>query len=422
MAEDEVNAHIERGRMLAQGSHPDLAEKEYRQALALQPDSAYAHALLADVLRAQKRYDEALAEADESVHLAPEWGYVHYSQSFVLEQAVRPLLAEQSAREAIRLDPENADYRAQLASIMNWLGRYDEGLAEAEAGLKIDPENVESLHQKSIALRCLGRREEAHRTLRTALTLDPENARSQASQGWNCLGRSDYGPALNHFREALRLDPGLEYAREGLVEALKAQYLSYRLVIRYLTWAAGLGKRIRWLLFIGVLLVFLLGTHSAHETKPGANIALLILGMLYALFWLVTWLTRPTFNLALRLSRFGRHALTKEETTAANWFGGFIAATVEMLIVGGILGSTPLLLLGAWCGAMILPVGVGLNLDATQLRRRRLRALALVVLGGLGLSAWVLYHTCPMPEAALPLIPFIALYFMLTAAWGGRLG
>ena len=60
-----------------------------------------------------------------------------------------------------------------------------------------------------------------------ALGRNPENAHTNANQGWSLLHGGQPGKALEHFREALRLDPDLEFARAGMVEALKADPLGF---------------------------------------------------------------------------------------------------------------------------------------------------------------------------------------------------
>ena len=66
-----------------------------------------------------------------------------------------------------------------------------------------------------MALVRLGRRDEAGATLEAALARDPENAVTHANQGWARLHAGDFRGALEHFREALRLNPSLEWARAG---------------------------------------------------------------------------------------------------------------------------------------------------------------------------------------------------------------
>ncbi|MDP8921430.1 MAG: tetratricopeptide repeat protein [Chloroflexota bacterium] len=49
-----------------------------------------------------------------------------------------------------------------------------------------------------------------------ALMLAPEDGQTHANRGWLALRRGERALALAHLREALRLDPESEAARQGL--------------------------------------------------------------------------------------------------------------------------------------------------------------------------------------------------------------
>ena len=116
-----------------------------------------------------------------------------------------------------------------------------------------------------MALVQLGRKDEAQQTLGSALANDPENALTHANQGWALLHRGDHAKALEHFREALRIDPELDWARAGIVEALKARHLIYRVMLRFFLWmgrqsqgrAVGRHPRLRF------------RPQSAGQRRPG---------------------------------------------------------------------------------------------------------------------------------------------------------
>ena len=63
---------LARGLLLFQQSRYELAETELRQALAAEPDDAYAHAVLALCLIERKQPNEATDEARQAIHLAPD--------------------------------------------------------------------------------------------------------------------------------------------------------------------------------------------------------------------------------------------------------------------------------------------------------------------------------------------------------------
>lgn len=64
-----------------------------------------------------------------------------------------------------------------------------------------------------MALTQLGHKDEAASSLETALFRDPENAWTHANRGWQQLQHGDREQGMDHFREALRLDPTMDWAR-----------------------------------------------------------------------------------------------------------------------------------------------------------------------------------------------------------------
>lgn len=74
--------------------------------------------------------------------------------------------------------------------------------------------------------------------------------------------------APEHFREALRLEPDDEYARSGIVHALRARHFLYRLMLAYFLWMSRLSGTVQLALIFGA--VFRLATASvAGGTSPG---------------------------------------------------------------------------------------------------------------------------------------------------------
>jgi Tfp pilus assembly protein PilF len=87
----------------------DQAEKDFRKAIELDPDSAQAHAVLAGLLQTMNRGTEAIDEFQTAITLDPENPrlYVALSISYLHQQ--RYGMAQAVANEALRLDPEMAN-------------------------------------------------------------------------------------------------------------------------------------------------------------------------------------------------------------------------------------------------------------------------------------------------------------------------
>jgi tetratricopeptide (TPR) repeat protein len=242
-----MSAHLDRARLLLAQSRPADAERESMLALAAQPDDPEALAFLALSQIEQGRGEEALEAARDAVGLAPQEAFLHYVHAHVLRNMDRIDDAFRSAQEAIRLDPADADCFALLSSIELSRNRWPAALEAAEQALALNAEHVGAANLRAMALVRLGRKAEAMESVDYALDRAPEDAFSHANQGWNYLHQNRPHQAQEHFREALRLEPNLDYAREGRLEALKARNPIYRIMLAYFLWLGRQSMRFQWL-------------------------------------------------------------------------------------------------------------------------------------------------------------------------------
>ncbi|MDB6023683.1 MAG: hypothetical protein JWQ04_3540 [Pedosphaera sp.] len=351
-----MNPNLGRALLLYQQSRYELAEAELRQALAVEPEQGYAHSLLALCLAEREEFKEATLEAQQAIHLEPDSDFAHYALARIFHERHREDEALAAINEAIRLNPGDADYLAALSQIQLAERRWPAALEAAERGLEHDPEHVGCTNLRAIALVKLGRKAEAGATIDTALGKNPENSLTHANQGWTLLERGDPKKALEHFRESLRLDPENEWARQGIVEALKARNIIYAMMLRYFLWMAKLRNSAQWGIVVGGYIGNQLLGGLARQ-RPDWAPWILPIRILYVAFALMTWISSPLFNLMLRLNRFGRFALSREQTVASNWIG--ICLLVALLSLGGCLVygfNSPWILAALVSGLLLLPV------------------------------------------------------------------
>jgi tetratricopeptide (TPR) repeat protein len=351
-----MNANFQRALLLFDQSRHEQAEAELRQALAGDPDEPSAHALLALCLAKREKFQEATQEAQQAVHLAPDLPFAHYALAHVYHDRNRNVEALAAVNEALRLEPADADYLSLLAAIHVSERHWSEALAAAERGLQVDSEHVACTNLRAVALVRLGRKAEAGATIDAALARDPDNAVTHANQGWTLLHRGEPKKALEHFRESLRLDPENEWARAGIVEALKAQHIIYALMLRYFLWMSRFSSRAQW----GIILVAFVGNRilaTIAQTNPQLAPWVLPLRIIYVVFALLTWTADPLFNLILRLNRFGRLALSSEQIVATNWIGSCIFLGL-LALAGAIISdfAGPYVVAAAVFGFLVLPL------------------------------------------------------------------
>lgn len=295
------------------------AEEQLRLALSANPDDAEAHALLALALLDLQRFAEATNEAQRAVASEPDEPSHHYTLGLTLLRRNHTAEARDAAMRAIELDPYDADFWGLRSACAIEMQDWRDALTYADEGLAQDPEHVQCRNLRAAALRNLGRHDEAAATLAGALRQRPDSAYTHANTGWSLLhrgGRKNVDQALEHFREALRLDPSSEVARGGMVEALKARYLVYRLMLRWFLWMASLKPGVRWGIILGAFFGARIVRAIASQQPALGPVLWPIYGLYLGFVWM-TWLSYPLFNLALLFNRFGRHALTTEQRRGA---------------------------------------------------------------------------------------------------------
>lgn len=352
-----MSAHLNRAQLLYQQSRYDAAEQEVRQALLEQPQDAYAHALLGLCLMRQDKLPDAQAETEQAIVLTPDEPFPHYCRSKVLDHRRRYAEAEQSAREAVRLDPADPDYHAQLGVTLFQQKRWQAALDACHDGLQYDAEHSGCTNLRSMALTKLGLQTESITSADKSLAQDPDNEMAHANKGWALLHEGKPRPALDHFREALRLDPNFEYAQQGIVEALKARNPIYRWMLAYFLWMARLSDRAKW----GVILGGYFGVRilrGVARDRPDLEPWITPFLILYLLFVLLTWFSVPFFNLLLRLNKFGRHALSRDQRLSSNWFGLCLLLVAAGIVIALMTSNDSAFLIAVYGGVMAMPLSM----------------------------------------------------------------
>jgi Flp pilus assembly protein TadD len=382
-----VSVSRDRALLLYEQRRYAHAEGELRRALSEDPHDPTGHALLALCLVKQDKRDAAESEARAAIGLGPDVAFAHYAHASVLADRNRYDEAETAIGEAIRLDPSEPMYFALDAAIQYDQERWKPALAAAERGLALDPEHPGCINIRAMALGQLGRRREAESALEGALAKDPENPRTHATHGWALLRRGDHQGALAHFREALRLDPEQEWARQGIVEALKAKHAIYRVLLRYFTWMSTLSDRGRWAVILGGYFGYRIVANVAATTPALQPLLTPVIG-LYIVFALMTWIGPAVFDTLLRLNRFGRLALSSEQRLQSNLIGGALLVAVVCGVTWIVTGGSPALTTAVMSLLLTMPLAATFRCQPGW--PRRVMAIYTASLGALAIVVAVL--------------------------------
>jgi tetratricopeptide (TPR) repeat protein len=384
-----MNVFLERARLLMQQSRFELAEEQLRLSLAEQEDPGLAHALLSLCLLQRDRYDQAQQEAQTAIGEDPENAMGFYALATVYHERNRLDEARTAIMEAIRLESWHSMHFGRLASIEVDSHRWNEALKAAELGLQFDPDDVHCTNLRAVALVRLGRKDEAGATIDAALAKQPEDAQSHANQGWTLLHKGQPKQAMEHFREALRLEPNMEWARLGIIEAMKARNILYRWILGYFLWMTKFSPRVQLMLILGILFGAQI-LQAVCQAVPMLAPVQVPLAITYALFVWTTWVAPTLFNLLLLLSKFGRLALNRSEKLDAALAALCIATTLGIGIYGHV--RYPIWVSEFWqCGLLFL----GLMFPVTAIFKMPAKTRWVLIVYSIGLTAYMViavYH------------------------------
>ncbi|EAQ82052.1 tetratricopeptide repeat protein [Blastopirellula marina] len=355
-----IEAQIEHARLLMRQERFDKAAESLESALAHQPNNPLAHALLAACLGQDEKFDQATAHINQALQLAPDSAFIHYIHANLLYERNRPEEGLAAAQRAIEIEPGAPTYYASLARGFVMLQRWSDVQEMAEIGLMLDAEDVECLNLRALAQRQQGQTSDANASLRAAMQRDPDNAYSHANLGWSLLQEGKREEAIQHFGEALRLEPELEMARIGLIEGLKSRNTLYAWLLKYFLWMNRLSGRTQWMIMIGGYVGYRVIWNLSENNPAWARYANPLLA-LYVAFAIMTWIASPLLDLMLRLNRFGRLALSKEQIRTSNMIGVCLLGVLTGLALYPI-GAMKLEASVAWLPSLLIAGSCGILL------------------------------------------------------------
>ncbi|MCE9595880.1 MAG: tetratricopeptide repeat protein [Planctomycetes bacterium] len=409
-----MGAHFQRGNLLFQQERHELAAREFELELVDNPNEAHVHALLALCRRRLQQNDRAAAHARRAIQLAPDTAFVHYVQAQVDIGAERFPEALRALDEAVRLDPDDAPSHALRGAVLLRQEKREEALAAAEKALEIDAEEDLAANIRAAALVALGRVGEARVGLGDALERRPESAFTHANQGWTLLHDGDHRRAIEHFGEALRLDPTDGWAKDGMLTALKARYVVYRWMLVFFLWQSRLTPTFRWGLIFGAFLGVKV-LRSTSKQYPAIEPFVTPVVIAYAAFVFFTWTASALFDMAILCHRGARHLLTPAKRVTAmalfalvgvaaafgiaalalrspafGWgAAGLVLCILPTSLAGGRRAGWPRASMSVYAGAFVAAVIASACYAAYDGKPSLAFASLFIGIGGAALSTWV---------------------------------
>jgi eukaryotic-like serine/threonine-protein kinase len=177
------------------------AERQFRQAIELNPSYPFAHQSFAEYLWSVGQYEESIQESRKAVALEPFTPILRYNLAFSLLFAKRFSESEAELRKILDMDPNFALAHYGLAEVLCLQQKFDEAVNEVEMAVRSVPESSYYRGFLGYTLARAGRTEEARKIL-SELT---EEAKTKYAS-W--LGIADIYSGLgekDHYFAALEL-------------------------------------------------------------------------------------------------------------------------------------------------------------------------------------------------------------------------
>ena len=219
LSPDSPDAHDVLGDFFLDALEPEAAEVEFRKARLVDAESSSGRTKLAEALRLQGRFDEAIAELRAALRIDPSSARAHSGLALALrgQDQIAESMAEY--RESIRLDPDLIDAHNGLAVVLATQGKLEEAVSEFREIVRIDPDSVIGYYNLAYALADLDRDVESAAALREVIRINPNHYNARYNLGELFRLEAKYDESVKQFREYLRLAPDTPQNRRNIERA-----------------------------------------------------------------------------------------------------------------------------------------------------------------------------------------------------------
>lgn len=240
---DNVNAHRQLGGLL----HLNGDEKgsmHHLQALArLAPRDANARLSLGNALKNRGDWSNAVVHFEEALRCWPSErsqepenlqhkddlpAVARVNLGHIYQQLGETSKAEQHYNEALVLWPDNPEIHYRLGTLKLRSGQIEEAERRFEQTVRLKPDLADAHNCLGIIRQRQNRRGEAMKCFQQAVQLDAGNWQAHLNLGQSYLSMGDSNQAMIELREAVRIMPSSEAARQALKKALNPASPTHR--------------------------------------------------------------------------------------------------------------------------------------------------------------------------------------------------
>jgi eukaryotic-like serine/threonine-protein kinase len=221
------------GNILRSQKRLDEAIAAYKKSAEIDPKSSFPHNNLGNVQMDKRDWDAAIRHYRQAITLDPNNATPHNNLGAALARQKKLHKAVAAFRKAIELDSKYALAYSNLGVVLHRQGKLNEAVASHRHAIKLDPKYAAAHNNLGLALVRQGKLHEGIASHRKAIELDPKVSNSHYGLGVALISAKKPREAVAAYRNAIALNPKAENAWFGLGNALRATKDSDGAVVAY---------------------------------------------------------------------------------------------------------------------------------------------------------------------------------------------
>ncbi|MDF1851269.1 MAG: tetratricopeptide repeat protein [Verrucomicrobiales bacterium] len=360
-------SELAHGLLLQEQGRLEEAEACFQQVLMQEPENDFVYGRLALCqLNQEGKKKASLRSVEEAIRIRPDGSFYHALKSLVLADLCKGKESLVSADTALALAPEDGFVLAAKANAFCSLQRWAEGEEWSRKALTADGEHPMATNLLAHCLRMQGKGEENREAVGRLLAADPESILAHVNAGWSALQHGEQEQAESHFREALRIDPELDMAREGLIESFRARSIFYRAYLSYVFFLQRFTQGRKWMILIGIIVIYQVSWRLLERVHPMAAVGV---GLLFLTLVMWIWLAPGVGNFLILMDRSARLALRPREKGQGIAVGGAVVVGLVLVTVGVFAEILPAIFSGGCLIASAVPASLSWGNESRAGRR-----------------------------------------------------